>query len=87
MHDSLMLCARAGISDFRGPRGVWTLEKQGKKVETNTRFEDATPTLTHRALVSLVERGVVKCVVSQNIDGLHLKSGLPRSTLWLCIYT
>ena len=57
---------------------MWTLEKKGKKIETNTRFEDATPTLTHRALVSLVERGVVKCVVSQNVDGLHLKSRLPR---------
>lgn len=68
-----------GIPDFRGPRGVWTLEKQGNKIEANTRFEDATPTITHRALVSLVERGVVKCVISQNVDGLHLKSGLPRS--------
>lgn len=68
----------SGIPDFRGPRGVWTLEKQGKKVEANTRFEDATPTLTHMSLVGLVERGVVKCVVSQNVDGLHLKSGLPR---------
>ena len=59
---------------------MWTLEKQGKKVEANTRFEDATPTLTHKALVRLVERGVVKCIVSQNVDGLHLKSGLPRYT-------
>ena len=57
---------------------MWTLEKQGKKVEATTRFEDATPTLTHKALVRLVERGVVKCIVSQNVDGLHLKSGLPR---------
>ena len=57
---------------------MWTLEKRGRKVEANTRFEDATPTLTHRALVTLVERGVVKCIISQNVDGLHLKSGLPR---------
>ena len=57
---------------------MWTLEKQGRKVEANTKFEDATPTLTHRALTRLVERGVVKCVISQNVDGLHLKSGLQR---------
>ena len=65
---------------------MWTLEKQGKKVEANTRFEDATPTLTHMALASLVERGVVKCVVSQNVDGLHLKSGLPRYIMQYVLY-
>ena len=41
-------------------------------------FEDAQPTLTHRALVGLVQAGTVRHVVSQNVDGLHLKSGLPR---------
>ena len=41
-------------------------------------FEDARPTLAHMALVGLVQAGVVKYVVSQNVDGLHLKSGLPR---------
>ena len=65
---------------------MWTLEKQGKKVEANTRFEDATPTITHMSLVSLVERGVVKCVVSQNVDGLHLKSGLPRYYIHIYLY-
>ncbi|CAI8042501.1 NAD-dependent protein deacetylase Sirt6 [Geodia barretti] len=81
VHTGAGISTAAGIPDFRGPRGVWTLEKQGKKVEATTRFEDATPTLTHKALVRLVERGVVKCIVSQNVDGLHLKSGLPRDHL------
>ena len=57
---------------------MWTLEKQGRKVETDVTFEDAGPTLAHMALVGLVQAGVVKYVVSQNVDGLHLKSGLPR---------
>ncbi len=60
---------------------MWTLEKQGKEVECDMKFEDATPTLTHRSLVALVEQGLIKHVVSQNVDGLHLKSGLPRNTL------
>lgn len=70
-----------GIPDFRGPKGVWTLEQQGKKVETEVTFEDAKPTLTHMALLALVEAGKVKHIISQNVDGLHLKSGLPRDKL------
>ena len=72
------LFVSVGIPDFRGPKGVWTLEKQGRKVETDVTFEDAKPTLAHMALVGLVRAGVVKYVISQNVDGLHLKSGLPR---------
>ena len=70
-----------GIPDFRGPKGVWTLEQQGKKVETQVTFEDTQPTLTHMALLALVEAGMVKHIISQNVDGLHLKSGLPREKL------
>ena len=44
-------------------------------------FEDAKPTLTHMALLALVEAGKVKHIVSQNVDGLHLKSGLSRENL------
>ena len=72
----------AGIPDFRGPKGVWTLENQGKEVNTSLKFEDAKPTLTHFALLSMVKENIVKCIVSQNVDGLHLKSGLPRSVIF-----
>ncbi|XP_050438333.1 NAD-dependent protein deacetylase Sirt6 isoform X2 [Adelges cooleyi] len=80
-HTGAGISTSAGIPDFRGPKGVWTLEKEGKKPEVNLDFNDAEPTITHMAINSLVNQGCANYVVSQNIDGLHLKSGLPRQFL------
>lgn len=44
---------------YRGPNGVWTLEKQGKKPEISLDFNDAKPTTTHMAIKSLVKRGLL----------------------------
>lgn len=57
------------------------MEGKGEKPDTNISFNDAIPSKTHMALKVLTETGHVKYVVSQNIDGLHLKSGLPRELL------
>ena len=40
-----------------------------------------TPTKTHAAITKLVECGLVKHVISQNEDGLHLRAGLQASRL------
>lgn len=57
---------------------MWTLEQKGIKPEINVSFNDAAPTVTHMAIKQLVESGHVHYIVSQNIDGLHLKSGVNR---------
>jgi len=72
----------AGIADFRGPRGVWTLRAQGKGDEiASVNTLQAIPTRAHMALVALQKNqggdaSIMKHLVSQNCDGLHRRSGI-----------
>ncbi|XP_031274522.1 NAD-dependent protein deacetylase SRT1-like isoform X2 [Pistacia vera] len=71
-----------GIPDFRGPKGVWTLQREGKGVpDASLPFHRAMPSITHMALVELEKAGILKFVISQNVDSLHLRSGIPREKL------
>lgn len=66
----------AGIPDFRGPQGVWTLQRKGLPLpKLHTSFVYAQPSLTHQALLGLMQQGKLQYICSQNVDSLHLRSG------------
>jgi mono-ADP-ribosyltransferase sirtuin 6 len=67
----------AGIPDFRGPEGVWTLKATGEKRKGKTvSMLSAVPTTTHMAMVKLHDEGRMHYLISQNVDGIHRKSGI-----------
>ncbi|XP_021740715.1 NAD-dependent protein deacetylase SRT1-like [Chenopodium quinoa] len=71
-----------GIPDFRGPKGIWTLQRDGKALpKAALPFNRAMPSITHMALVELEKASILKFVISQNVDGLHIRSGIPREKL------
>ncbi|KAJ9522132.1 hypothetical protein QJQ45_005158 [Haematococcus lacustris] len=71
-----------GIPDFRGPKGIWTLRKKKKPVTAMlTPLEYAKPSFTHMVISTLVALGKARYVCSQNVDSLHLRSGVPRPAL------
>ncbi|KAM0553250.1 hypothetical protein ACHAPJ_007539 [Fusarium lateritium] len=60
----------AGIPDFRGPEGAWTLRAQGRtRTGKATSTLQAIPTPTHMALVELQNQGVLKYL--DRISELH----------------
>ena len=79
VHTGAGISTPAGIPDFRGPKGIWTLQKAGEKLPTSSvPFPLASPTVTHMVLCGLQKAKYLRYIVSCNVDGLHYRSGIPR---------
>ena len=60
------------ISSLEMRREAWR-----RKAVIDRDFLEAAPNRGHRALATLVERGAMSAIITQNIDGLHQASGVP----------
>jgi NAD-dependent deacetylase len=52
-------------------------ESWRRKAVIDRDFQQAAPNRGHRALATLVARGVMSAIITQNIDGLHQAAGVP----------
>lgn len=80
----------AGIADFRSgsntrlPTGAGMWERPKSDQPAGNILEQcakASPGRTHHILYRLWNAGILKHIISQNVDGLHRKSGIPASSL------
>lgn len=56
-------------------------ESWRRKFATDETMLKAEPNAGHRALAKLVEQGRLSAIITQNIDGLHQRSGVPESRI------
>jgi NAD-dependent SIR2 family protein deacetylase len=69
------ISTESGLPDFRGPDGIWTRQEKGLPPITRP-FTSVEPNASHRAIVDLQNLGKLKFLISQNVDNLHLRSGI-----------
>jgi NAD-dependent SIR2 family protein deacetylase len=76
------ISTESGLPDYRGPEGVWTLRAKGLRPKAPRKPMDLIePNLSHYAFVNLYNHGILKFIISQNVDNLHIKSGIPAELL------
>jgi len=75
------ISTESGLPDFRGPDGIWTRRDMGLSPNPMRGSWDSVEANSgHLAIVELQKLGRLKFLISQNVDNLHLKSGI-RSDL------
>lgn len=71
----------SGLPDFRGPDGVWTRRDAGLPPPKSLPWDQVKPNQGHYVIVEMMEMGLLDYLISQNVDGLHAKSGIPFEKL------
>jgi len=67
----------SGLPDFRGPDGVWTRKDKGlPPADKKLDWTKTDPNVAHHAIFDLQQMGKLDFLISQNIDNLHLSSGI-----------
>ena len=74
------ISTESGIRDFRGPDGLWTRRDKGLRTPKQD-FSRAEPNAGHYAIAELEKLGKLDFLISQNVDNLHLKSGISPERL------
>ena len=69
------ISTESGLPDFRGPDGIWTRQAKGFSPKPRP-FSSVEPNAGHRAIVELQTLGKMRFLISQNVDNLHLMSGI-----------
>jgi len=69
------ISTESGLADFRGPDGLWTRQAKGLPTKSID-FASAEPNAGHLAIAELQRLGKLAFLISQNVDNLHLKSGI-----------
>jgi NAD-dependent SIR2 family protein deacetylase len=69
------ISTESGLPDFRGPDGIWTRRDKGLPPH-HVDWSSVEPNPAHTAIVELQQMGKLDFLISQNVDNLHLKSGI-----------
>ena len=76
------ISTESGLPDFRGPDGIWTRQDKGLPPSPmSLSWDTVEPNRGHLAIVELEKLGKLKFLISQNVDNLHLKSGIAPELL------
>ncbi len=70
------ISTESGLPDFRGPNGLWTRKEKGLPVGDTSGWAQVEPNASHQAIVDIQKLNKLYFLISQNVDNLHLKSGI-----------
>ena len=71
------ISTESGLPDFRGPDGLWTRRDKRLPPKAMSRSWDSVePNSGHISITDLQKLGKLQFLISQNVDNLHIKSGI-----------